>query len=228
MPQRVKRLIYTHVFGWDIDPTATIGYSILLAPVVHMGAHARIGHLNVLIGAGCIDLRPHSTIGLLNVVNGCESVILGPGASVGMGNWISGPPTTTRLFSHSPDRRPTFELGDSSTIVRGHRIECADAVTIGAFTIIGGMRTQILTHGIDVWTNTQHTQPVRVGDYCYIGTAVTIQAGSEVHPRTVVAPGSIVNGSPGEPDQLLGGIPARHIKSLDGAKFFTRSKGRVD
>jgi acetyltransferase-like isoleucine patch superfamily enzyme len=228
LPQRPKRFVYSRVFKWDIDPSAVIGCSLVLAPLVKMNAGARIGHGNIVLGAGTVDLGSHSTIGFLNVINGCESVVLGRNASVGMCNWISGPPTSTGLYPHSPDRRPIFELGQSSTVVRGHRIECSDAVIIGAYTCVGGIRTQILTHGINVWTNTQQTQPVRIGDHCYLGTTVIVQAGTEIPPRSVVAPGAVVHGSPGQPDQLLGGVPARHLKSLAGAKYFTRKEGYVD
>jgi acetyltransferase-like isoleucine patch superfamily enzyme len=54
-----------------------------------------------------------------------------------------------------------------------------------------------------------------------------VQSGARVPDRCVVAPGAVVHGSPGSPEQLLGGVPARTIKSLTGAEYFRRSRGQV-
>lgn len=228
MPQWVKRAIYSRVFGWDVDRSARIGLSLVMARSARIGARVSIGNFNAIRVGGLIDMEPNAMIGSFNVINGCDSVQLGRYACVGYGNWISGPPLSGGLFPSSPDRQPVFRLGEHASVVRNHRIECSDAVTIGRYTIIGGTRTEILTHGIDIWQSVQRTGAVEIGEYCYLGSSVVVQSGANIPARSVVAPGAVVHASPGSPEQLLGGVPARFIKSLAGAKFFERSRGQVD
>jgi serine acetyltransferase len=228
LPQPAKKLIYRVALGWEIDKTAHIGFSIISATFVHMDAEARIGSFNLINVDGTLEMGSSSSIVSFNVVRGCELVQIGSHACIGFGNWISGPPLSTGLFPNSPDRAPIFRLGEHASVVRNHRIECSDAVTIGRFTTIGGTRTEILTHGIDVRASVQRTGAVEIGEYCYFGSNVMVQSGSRVAPRTVVAPRAVVQGSLGSSEELIGGVPARTIKSLAGALYFHRKRGEVD
>jgi len=216
------------LLGWEIHPSARVGLSLVLVPHLKIEADAVIGNFNIIRSAGSLRLSVGSMIKSFNVINGCELVELGSFAIIGYGNLISGPPLSTGLFPHSPDRRPEFRLGEHASVVRNHRIECSDMVEIGRFSTIGGTQTEILTHGIDIFESVQRTAPVTIGEYCYFGSRIVIQSGATVPARCVVAPGAVVNGSPGGPEQLLGGVPAKTIKDLTGAKYFKRDRGQID
>lgn len=55
--------------------------------------------------------------------------------------------------------------------------------------------------------------PVRIGDDCWIGSRVTLLAGAELGPRTIVASGAVVKGvHPG--NEILAGVPAKRIKAI--------------
>lgn len=226
LPQRCKHVVLTRFFGWDIAPSAVVGLSIVSAGSVRMAAGARIGHANLVIGTGRLELGAQSVIDMGNVINGCSVVALGEHTSIGQRNWISGP-RSADAFPGCPDRRPEFRLGAHSALTRAHRVECADSVTIGSFTSIGGRQAEFITHGVDVYRNIVRTQPIQIGDYCLTSTRCILQPGTVLPDRTMVAPGAVVHGKVGQPEQLIGGVPARPVKSLVGGKHFYRTEGPV-
>ncbi|MFD2498834.1 DapH/DapD/GlmU-related protein [Rhizorhabdus histidinilytica] len=57
-------------------------------------------------------------------------------------------------------------------------------------------------------------QPVTIGDNVWIGSNVTILAGVEIGPRTVIAAGAVVRHSFPEGRVVIGGVPARILKAL--------------
>jgi acetyltransferase-like isoleucine patch superfamily enzyme len=59
-------------------------------------------------------------------------------------------------------------------------------------------------------------RPVRISAGCFVGAAATILAGVTIGAESCVAAGGIVT-SDVEPKCMVGGIPARVIRRLDGA-----------
>ncbi|QFR35096.1 acyltransferase [Ancylobacter sp. TS-1] len=57
-------------------------------------------------------------------------------------------------------------------------------------------------------------RPVTIGDDVWIGSNVTILAGVEIGPRTVIAAGAVVKHSFPEGHVVIGGVPARVLKTL--------------
>ncbi len=223
-PQKLKHAIYRRLLGWDVDPTARVGFSILHARHVRIGARTVIGDFNLIDVHGSFEIGPDGRIGFLNLIHGCEVVRLGSDVEIAYRNRISGPPLATTSYPHSPNRRPEFHMGDHSGLVAAHRIECSDTVTMGTFTYLGGGHCVILTHGVNAMENVIETSPVTIGDYCLVGTHSLLQAGADIPDRTIVAPRAVVHGRPGEPEQLIGGVPARPMKKMPAdAKWFTRT-----
>jgi len=56
-------------------------------------------------------------------------------------------------------------------------------------------------------------RPITIGDNCWVGTGVTILAGVELGDHVVVAAGAVVTKSFGS-NQIIGGVPAKHIAPL--------------
>ena len=205
-PQPIKHIIYRRVFGWDIHPTARFGFSLIA-----------VDHLSAAEG---VIVWP------LNVIKGCDEVRLGVRAGVGPMNWISSPPRSAGLFPNSPERRPRLVLGDEAAITTRHVIYCADEVVIEPYAILGGMRSQVITHGPDYMAGCQRTAPIRIGHHSIVATGCTLLAGSSVPPRCIVAGGATVPGPLGEELTLYGGTPARKLKDLpEDAALFHRERG---
>lgn len=208
LPQRLKHLVYRWGLGWEIDPTARIGASLILVDHAVIGANVQMSHLNVFKGMELLGLDRDVAIGAFN--------------------WVSGPSKSSGEFPHSPDRSPSLLMGEGAAIVTRHVVDCSDRVTFEPFSTLAGNRSQILSHGIDTERNVQTTNPVLIGRASLVSTGCILLAGSRVPPRCVVASGAVVHRDLGEELHLYGGVPARPIKEIapDNAHI-SRRKGWV-
>jgi acetyltransferase-like isoleucine patch superfamily enzyme len=109
-------------------------------------------------------------------------------------------------------------------------------LTIGNNVAIGH-RCSILTteHGFDdpellINEHPILESPVKIEDDVWIGANVTILAGVEIGPRTIIAAGAVVTKPFPDGYAIIGGIPARIIKrlptSLSNRKTFVEQKVR--
>ena len=174
-----------------------------------MGAGARIGHLTVCRGLSLLKMGEKSSIGNLN--------------------WITGfPAGDPAFFSADVGRRPELILGDQSAVTNRHLLDCTNSIKIGRFTTFAGVRSQILTHSIDLHECRQASKPVLIGDYCFVGTGCVVLGGSILPDYSVLGAGSILNKQYADPYFLYAGNPARPIKQLPKEMaYFTRSTGFV-
>jgi len=209
LPWPLRRWTLGVFFGYQIHPTARIGLAWIRPRCLVMEAHTRIGHLTVCKGADLLHLQAHSLIG--------------------RGNWITGFPSGNRdFFAHQTDRRPELILGEHSAITNRHLIDCTDCVTIGKFTTVAGFQSQVLTHSIDLEKSRQDSKPVRIGDYCFVGTNCVLLGGSVLPDFSVLGAKSLLNKAQGETHRLYAGVPARALKSLPSdLPYFRRSEGFV-
>lgn len=210
LPWPIKRYLLTHVLGFSIPPTARIGLAWVFPKQLIMGKHAKIGHLTVCKGMSLLQLGNFS--------------------SIGRGNWITGfPADNPDHFVHQKDRKPELIIGDHSAITNRHLIDCTNSVIIGKFSTFAGFRSQILTHSIDLEYCRQSSAPVKIGDYCFVGTDCVILGGSSLPDYSVLGAKSLLNKSYSENYTLYGGIPAKAIKILSSEfKYFSRTTGYVD
>jgi acetyltransferase-like isoleucine patch superfamily enzyme len=209
LPWFIRRRALQALFGYRIHPTARIGFSWIFPRELVLAEYARIGHLNVAVHLDRVELGAHAVLD--------------------RGNWITGYPSADRRhFSNRTDRAPVFVLGTHGAVTKGHHIDCTDRVEIGAFTILGGYRSQLLSHSIDFAENCQAAAPISIGDHCFIGTAVVILGGAKLPPRSVLGAMSLLNRAFGDPGWLYAGSPARPVHALppDG-KYFARDTGFV-
>jgi len=163
-----------------------------------------------------------------NVIKGCADVHLGDGSLIGAFNWISGSPLRTGAFPNSPSRHPALILGREASITMRHVIDCSDEFRMGDFSVLGGMRTQVLTHALDVRRSIQVTAPIEIGHHTLVFTGCSLLAGAVVPSSCVVAAGAVVTGPLLEEHHLYGGVPAKPIKALSpNERFFARDSGYV-
>lgn len=210
LPWPVRRWVLVALYGYKIHPTARIGWSWIFPQELELGEGARIGHFNV-----AIHLR---------------SVRLGPHAVIERSNWITGYPAGgPRHFTHRPERDPALVLGEHAAITKGHHFDCTERIEIGAFTIVAGYRSQLLTHSIDLERNRQDAAPIAIGAHCFVGTNVAILGGARLPDRSVLGAKALLNAAFTEPGWLYAGVPARAVQALPAdAAFFRRTVGMVD
>jgi acetyltransferase-like isoleucine patch superfamily enzyme len=120
------------------------------------------------------------------------------------------------------DGAHALKLGDHISINRECHISAAGGLEIGDYVSIGH-DTSILTtnHG---WKDADKPikyqpityEPVCIGSNVWIGAKVCILAGVTIPSGSIVAAGAIVTKSFDKPDTIIGGVPARVIKSRFG------------
>jgi acetyltransferase-like isoleucine patch superfamily enzyme len=176
-----------------------------------MSEYARIGHLVTAIHLDQISMCAFSFI-----ERGC---------------WVTGFPSypASKLFCHQIEIKLKLSIGMHSAIIKNHHLDCTSPVEIGEFTIIAGYQSQLLTHSIDIKNNRQNSNPIKIGDYCFIGTDVVILGGDVLPSYCVLGAKSLLNKAFSEEWSLYAGVPAirkSHINSSDN--YFSREVGFVD
>lgn len=219
LPSFLKCWIYRHIFGYKIGRRVKIGLSVIDVGECEIGDDVIIGHLNLFIGTKRLTIGDHARIGNLNIIRGGEEVKIGRYAEIIRLNEINSIPDP--IVVNPID--PRFHLGDGSVIVASHKIDFTDRVEIGRRVIIGGRNSSIWTH------NRQLTQPVKIGDFAYIGSEIRIAPGGEIPAKCIVGIGSVITGRLDGENKLIAGVPAKVIKDLDeGARFLIENKTRPD
>jgi acetyltransferase-like isoleucine patch superfamily enzyme len=211
MPWPVKRWFLIKCFGYRLDASARIGFSWVYPRMLVMEAGSRIGSLCTMIHL--------------------DEVILKAQSKIGRGNWVTGFPsgTKTKHFVHQPDRVSRLVLGAHSAITKNHHIDCTSPVEIGDFTTVAGYHSQILTHSIDLLESRQDSKPIKIGDYCLVGTNVVVLGGAELPSFSVLAAKSLLNKRQTEEWSLYAGVPAQKKADMPkSAKYFSRPTGFVD
>jgi acetyltransferase-like isoleucine patch superfamily enzyme len=197
------------LFGWEIHPTAHLGRSLVLVRHLSMG--------------------PGAAIGPFNVIRDFDELRMAEGASIASRNWITGFPSTSTVFPHSPDRRPALVMGEYSMITVGHDIDCSDLVAIGAHSAIAGFGCAILTHSLDLVRDRFVTGSVEIGHHTGIMSGSTLLSGTRVPARCIVSAGSVVNTKLTNELTFYSGNPAEPVRSLpETLRIFHRGEGSSD
>lgn len=209
LPWALRRHVLRLVYGYALHPTARIGLSWIFPEHLSMAEGARIGHLNVALRLHRIEMGSH--------------------AGIGRNNWITGYPRGgPRHFAHLPGRDPALLLGAHSAVTKQHHLDCTDRIEIGAFTIMAGYGSQLLTHAIDFERNRQDAAPIVIGEHCFIGTDVVVLGGARLPARSALGAKALLNKAHTEPGWLYAGVPARAVRALPAdAAYFKRTMGFV-
>lgn len=175
-------------------------------------------------------MKQNSKIDNLNVAIHLDVISMEKNSSISRSNWITGFPTHTgaKFFKHDVSRRSELIIGQDSAVTKHHHIDCTNSVQIGCFTTIAGYNSVILTHSIDIHKNRQDSFPIKIGDYCFVGTSCVILGGAELPNRSVLAAGGVLTSKFHDELYVYGGVPAKPIKQLnEDDKYFNRTSGYV-
>jgi acetyltransferase-like isoleucine patch superfamily enzyme len=172
-------------------------------------------------------MASRSRIRAFTVCKNLELIEMGESSSIGQFNHITGFPagTNSRAFAANKDRKPHLIMGKCAAVTSQHILDCTDTVTIGPFSTIGGFRSQVMTHAIDLARNVQDCAPITIGDHSFVGTDTTILPGSVLPDKSVLGAKSLLNKSYDAPGYLYAGVPAVPVKPCPEGGFFTRTEG---
>ena len=218
-PSFLKRWCYRLFFGYRIGKRVRIGVSIVDAATCEIGDDSQIGHFNLIIAVQKLQIGDHVRIGHLNIIRGGDEVVLGRYAELLRLNEINSIPDPDVVNPVDP----RFILGPGSVVTTGHKIDFTDRVEIGRRTIIGGRNSSLWTH------NRQKTQPIKIGDFAYVGSEIRMAPGSSIPSRCIIGIGSVITHEVTEDGHLIAGVPAKPIKQLSGEdNFLIERKTRLD
>lgn len=119
-------------------------------------------------------------------------------------------------------------IGERSICGRTTTLHCEERIALGAKVGLAERVTIIDSdHGFDGSDTYFMDQPVRadpveIGENCFVATNAVVLRGTTIGRNSVVAAGAVVNGGAFPPTHVIGGTPARALKSLlDGAHAAT-------
>jgi acetyltransferase-like isoleucine patch superfamily enzyme len=209
LPWGMRRSFLEKQFGYSIHPNSRIGFAWIFPRRLVMEEGSSIGHLTLCKNIDLLHLGAHASIGQLN--------------------WITGFPSgASRHFAHQPDRHPELIVETHAAITSRHLIDCTARVRIGAFATVGGFRSQLITHSIDLAANRQSAEPIEIGEYCFTGTNSVMLGGSVLPHHSILGAQSLLNKRWDQSHRLYGGVPARPLKELPAdLEYFRRTEGFV-
>jgi acetyltransferase-like isoleucine patch superfamily enzyme len=209
LPWPARRRLLVSQFGYTIHPSSRIGLAWICPRRLIMEENSSIGHLTLCKNIDLLHLGAHAMIGQLN--------------------WITGFPTgSSRHFAHQTDRQPELILETHAGISSRHLIDCTARVRIGAFATLAGFRSQLITHSIDLEAGRQSSEPIEIGEYCFVGTDSVILGGSALPHHSVLGAKSLLNKKWAAPFHLYAGVPAKPLKELSHEReYFRRREGFV-
>ncbi len=210
LPWPLRRRYLNWVFGYEIDPSANIGWAWVFPKKLIMKEKSCIRHLTIAIHLDIINIGAYS--------------------SIGRSNWITGFPSniSSGHFAHQHNRKPELHIGKHSAITKNHHLDCTDMIQLGDFVTVAGYQSQLLTHSINLTDNRQDSRPIFIGDYSFVSTNVVILGGASLPAYSVLGAKSLLNKEYETPWMLYAGSPARPVKEISkDAKYFQRTIGYV-
>ncbi len=121
-----------------------------------------------------------------------------------------------------------LHVGCHSSVTSRHYLDCSGGISIGEFTVVGGVRTTILSHSLDIEAGVQTTRSVKIGDRCFVSSNVSVVPGGTIPEGCVIAMGALVVGELPSARALYAGVPAKVVKTgIEGGAYFRRRRGVV-
>jgi acetyltransferase-like isoleucine patch superfamily enzyme len=187
LPLNGLRVLGYRLLGYRIQD-ARIGFGTILAVDEAVIESCKIGPFNVFAGPMKVHIQRGASIGNRN-----EFIC---------GYWVLRDEYKDRHYARS------LEICSEALITSRHYFDLSGALLLGERSWIAGIDSQFWTHGMGV-----KERDIRIGSDCYIGSGVRFSPGSSVGDDVVVAMGSVVSGEISERNALIGGVPAKVLKS---------------
>ncbi len=185
-PTNALRVLGYRLMGYQIE--GQIGYGTVIAVEQARIGHCQIGTFNRFIGPMSVEIGAGTQMGNRNLFL--------------CGQWTADP-------QHAPlNYARRLKIGQRALVTSGHHFDVAGALEIGDGSWVAGTGTQFWTHGAGVTD-----RDITVGKDCYIGSAVRFAPGSAIGDKVLVAMGAVVARKFDQNRVMLGGVPAKVIKT---------------
>lgn len=218
LPSPVVRVVSMIV--WLLP--ASTGKNRLLRSLGHtVGDDVRIGP-TVVLGGGRFEFGDRSSVGSFNVFRNLRRVELGSDAFIGGYNQMTAAPEYRDVDALAG----TLVLANRAGIINRHYLDCSGRIEVGEMSMIGGIKSVLQTHELDLASDTTTIGTIKIGEFAFTGTGVILLQGAVIPDRSVLAAGStrLRSAESDLPDSLYAGSPARRIKDISDWKWPRRTE----
>lgn len=176
----------------ELGKNVKIGFSIIYIDKITMKDGSRIGHLNY-IKAKNIQFNQSVNIGNLNFIKGPFRLQMGKKSEIGNRNIITRAPIGV-TYNES-----ILSLGRMTKITANHKLDLTRSISIGNYSIIAGMSSQLWTHGY--YHRKKGAGRYRVdgkiiiGDNVYVGSSCVFSHGVKVGNSITIGANSVISKS---------------------------------
>ncbi len=182
----VRVFLYRWIFGYRIHRSAVGWNTLLIVDRVELN-DCKIGRNNRFIGPMTVVMKSRASIGDNNQFS--------------CGWWAQA------KQHESANYKRYLEIGEKALVTSGHYFDVVGSFILGNSSWIAGFGSQFWTHGAGVIDRN-----IRIGDQCYIGSAVRFAPGASIGDNTIVGIGSVVVQPFEQRDCFIAGQPAKIIK----------------
>jgi probable biosynthetic protein (TIGR04098 family) len=207
LPGPLKKIILRSAFGFRIGQRVRIGIAYFDCAELSIEDDASIGHGVAFKNVGSVRIGSHAVVGPLNLFRGGDRIELDDYSQLLRLNVINAIPQHD-CFGVLDS---TFFLGYGAAVSSSHWIDFTDRVSIGRRSMVGGRNSSIWTH------NRRRAAPVRIGDFCYMGSEIRVAPGVTIADCSIIGMGSVVSAPVTSPFTFIGGAPARPTRRLTEA-----------
>ncbi|MEZ2576022.1 DapH/DapD/GlmU-related protein [Buttiauxella ferragutiae] len=126
---------------------------------------------------------------------------------------------------------PSLIFGDRLCLSDNVHISCVSTITLGDDILIGSKvyigdhshgsyRCEKLSLTPPAKKRLGDVSPIKIGDSCWIGDNAIILAGSEICSGCVIAANSVVKDLKVDKPSIIGGVPAKVLKTFEGEHVY--------
>jgi acetyltransferase-like isoleucine patch superfamily enzyme len=186
LPLNILRVLGYQLLGYKINKSK-IGFGTFILVDSFTLHQSKIGWFNLFVGPMNVSINQNVSIGHQNKFI--------------CGYWVL--QNQYKEFNYSR----TLQIEQSALITSNHYFDIVGTFILGERSWIAGIESQFWTHGAGAQNRT-----IKIGNDCYIGSAVRFAPNTSIANNSLVALGSVVSDQFQKENVLIGGVPARVLK----------------
>lgn len=176
---------------------------------------------NLVIACGPFVIGDKTVISPFNIFRRMAKVEMEKANFIGRMNQFTAAPS----YQKFSDRAGVMVMAEQSAFTNRHYVDCSGRIELGAYCAIGGTRSILQTHEIDIVEDRTTIGTITIGEQSLTSTSCLILKNARVPGWSVVAAGSVVTAS-GSGDEakpgLYAGSPAKWRREMPECKWWYR------